>query len=565
MISCDNKPDPGLDDKLNFDKQEFINQIKNNFGYSDSLGIIKSSLGDKYDTLKYIYSRRNFEPVFIESYNSKLMVDSVLNIIEAANEHGINPEFYNYTKLKNEVDQSFNNVTANNKMTIDHLAKTEILLTYAILRYSENMRHGITNPRKLYPEVYYLPVTDSLNQKYFEPLEKKNIVSYLQNIQPKSSKYKNLQAELKRLELISKLPWQKIPVTDSKIKVNTNFANLKNVYQNLLNLGFIDTSKTKLNVGTLYDSTLSAFVKEFQRANGLTADGIINKITIERLNITPVEYIEKIKLNLERFRWIDYADTSRYIMVNIPDFKVYAVENGSEQLDIKICTGRKVEWETPNLYGQISYFVLNPTWSVPRSIIDEEIVRGLKRDSSYLKKRNFIAYKSGKQVSLTGLTAQEISSKKYSLVQNPGAGNALGKIKFMFKNPFGVYLHDTPTRAPFNYVNRAVSHGCMRVEKPMLLADYLLKNNCNWKLDYLKIEIGQKVDDPKSIEEFKSVRNDLRKNNSYGVTTEVKLNKYIPLFVDYYTMWIDKYGKMNYRDDVYNRDKVLKEKLLLNN
>ena len=202
--------------------------------------------------------------------------------------------------------------------------------------------------------------------------------------------------------------------------------------------------------------------------------------------------------------------------------------------------------------------VLNPTWSVPRSIIQEEIVSGLRKDSLYLKKRNFKVYKSGSRVSLDGLSASDISSSnRYSIVQDPGAGNALGKIKFMFKNPFGVYLHDTPTRAPFKYVNRAVSHGCMRVEKPMLLAEYLLANNSPWNLDYIKIEIGQKVDDQNKVAEFNSKRNELRKNSSYGVTTEVKFDKIISLFVDYYTVWVDNQGIFNYRDDVYGRDNVL--------
>lgn len=208
--------------------------------------------------------------------------------------------------------------------------------------------------------------------------------------------------------------------------------------------------------------------------------------------------------------------------------------------------------------------VLNPTWSVPRSIIQEEIVSGLRKDSLYLKKRNFKVYKSGQSVSLNGLTAKDFSSSnRYSIVQDPGAGNALGKIKFMFKNPFGVYLHDTPTRAPFKYVNRAVSHGCMRVEKPFLFAEYLLNNNSRWTTDYIKIETGQKIDDQNLVNEFYSKRTELRKNSSYGVTTEVKFDRYIPLFVDYYTVWVDENGIFNYRDDVYGKDKVLMENFLI--
>src|SRR5690606_32119232 len=131
----------------------------------------------------------------------------------------------------------------------------------------------------------------------------------------------------------------------------------------------------------------------------------------------------------------------------------------------------------------------------------------------------------------------------------------------MFNNPFGIYLHDTPTRAPFNYVNRAVSHGCVRVEKPMQLAEYLLYNNSKWNLDFLKIEIGLKVDDTTIKNEYAKVRDSLRKGNSYGVTTEIKLQNKIPLFIDYYTTWVDEDGLFNYRDDVYGRDPILLENL----
>jgi murein L,D-transpeptidase YcbB/YkuD len=565
FFGCGQKPStPSLDEKLNFSSQDFIQQIQKYLTHYDTLSVNWNSLKENIDTLSYYYSKRNYEPYFVKSFNSKFLIDSVLNILSNATEHGINPEKYNYSLVKKEFDNALTSNIQNSERYV-HLANTELMITNAILNYSEHMRHGVINPRELYSDSYFLPVNDSLNQKYFEPLNQQNIIKYLIDIQPKNSKYKNLQMKLKRFESLSNIGWYKISVSEKKIEVGKEYLYMNNLLDKLVTLNFIDTSKVKITKTIFYDSVYSPFVKSFQTANGLIADGVIGKTTIERLNISPGEYVEKIKLNLERFRWINYSDTSKYILINIPDFKLYAVENETEKFDIKICAGRKITWETPNLYGQISYFVLNPTWSVPRSIIDEEIVSGLKRDSSYLKDRNFIAYKSGKQVSLNGLTAQELAANRYSLVQNPGAGNALGKIKFMFKNPFGVYLHDTPTRAPFNYVNRAVSHGCMRVEKPMQLAEYFLNNNSNWKIDYLKIEIGQKVDNQNLVEEFKNVRSELRKNSSYGVTTEVKLNSYIPLFVDYYTMWVDKFGKLNYRDDVYGRDKELKEKLIVNN
>ena len=561
IAGCSEKNEPGLNDKLKFNSVEYEKSLSIIFGSNDSTDLIRKILKENLDTLKFVYTDRKYQPIFIKSFESKSLIDSLLDIIGNAYEHGLNPERYHYNTIKDEFFESIQ-TNLENKSRYIHLANAELLLSDAILKYSSDMRHGVVNPRKLYADSYFLPVTDSLNKKLFEPLGVNDIIQYLFKIQPKSDKYKKLQAALKHFYSLGDIEWKAIPVSDKKIEMGDSYSSISLVVQKLTVLGFIDTSKIKLNDLSIYDSLLAGPIKEFQKINGLVEDGVIGKTTIERLNITPKDYIEKIKLNLERFRWIDYSDTSKYILVNIPDFKVYAIENEKEKFDIKICTGRKKEWETPNLYGQISYFVLNPTWSVPRSIVEEEIVSGLRKDSSYLKKRNFKAYKSGKQISLDGLTDKELlSSKSYLLVQDPGLGNALGKIKFMFRNPFGVYLHDTPTRAPFKYVNRAVSHGCMRVEKPIQLAEYLLKDNSRWMLDYLKIEIGQKVDDQNIISDYKRQRNELRKNYSYGVTTEIKLNNPIPLFVDYYTVWVDKDGKLNYRDDVYNRDKILKESL----
>jgi len=560
FLACDKKidnPDAGLNDELNFSQSDYESILKNNILNIDSTNITGKSFKNNLDTLKYIYSTKDYKPIFIKSFESKHVVDSLLDIFGNSYQHGLNPELYHYTQIKKEFYESINPDKKGSDKYI-HLANAEMLVANAILDYSIHMRHGVINPRKLYPDSYFLPVKDSLNKKLFEPFIQENIIQYLYNIQPKSDKYKKLQTALKQFESLIKIEWPIIPVTEKKIEIGDNYSSLNLVVNRLTALGFLDTNKVKSSDFSVYDSLLAEPVKSFQIANGFNGDGVIDKSTIQRLNITPKEYVNKIKITLERFRWLDYSDTSKYILVNIPDFRLYAIENKTEKFNIVICTGRKGEWETPNLYGEISYLVLNPTWSVPRSIIQEEIVSGLRKDSLYLKKRNFKVYKSGARVSLDGLSASDISSSnRYSIVQDPGAGNALGKIKFMFKNPFGVYLHDTPTRAPFKYVNRAVSHGCMRVEKPMLLAEYLLANNSPWNLDYIKIEIGQKVDDQNKVAEFNSKRNELRKNSSYGVTTEVKFDKIISLFVDYYTVWVDNQGIFNYRDDVYGRDNVL--------
>ncbi len=561
FISCDNKvPEQSIDEKFGFDLKIFEQELKD--ALNNNSWILAGNISvESFDTLKSVYATNNYGTLLISTLKSRSVIDSILEIIGNADQHGLNPERYNYSIIKNLFESSFND-KLQPAQRHKQLAQSEVLLIDAIIKYSSDMRHGVLNPYLLYEKTHFLPVNDSSNTKYLGPVNQNNILQYLENIQPKNPIYKNLQYALLKFKQIESFDWEQIPVTDKKIEVGQSSENIPAIYKKLVTLGLLDTALYKIDESAIYDSVLVNYVKTFQRINGLIDDGVIGKGTLEKLNITPEQYVEKIKLNLERLRWFDYSDTSRYILVNIPDFKVTAVENQKSLFEIKSCNGRKNNWQTVTLYGQLSYFVLNPTWSVPRSIIKEEIVNGLRSDSSYLKKRNFKVYKAGKLISLDGLTANDFSSSNsYTLVQDPGAGNALGKIKFMFTNPFGIYLHDTPTRAPFEYVNRAVSHGCVRLENPMKLAEYLLNNNSSWNLDFLKVEIGQKIDDPAIKNEYYKVRDSLRKGNSYGVTTEVKLTNKIPLFIDYYTTWVDEDGLFNYRDDVYSRDAILLENL----
>jgi len=448
----------------------------------------------------------------------------------------------------------------------------------------------IPTPSQLAPVTSTLPSTprsDSSQRNLLEPIGHELIIDYLHKIQPKSIKYTKLQAALKRFGELIEIDWGKIPIPSKKIVSGNRDSSLVHIAKRLAVLGYLDSMKFNFSNYTVYDSLLILPIKEFQRTNGLIDDGVIGKTTVEKLNITPKEYVNKIKINLERFRWNDYSDTARYIVVNIPDFRLHVIENGKEKFDIPVCTGRKRyanfekqyqyykktrnwrhkpdDWETPVLYSEIAHLILNPTWTVPSSIMREEIATKLRRDSTYLERANFRVYKNGNKINPLDVDLNDFSSNKipYIIIQDPGAGNALGKIKFMFDNPFGIYLHDTPTRAPFSYANRAVSHGCVRVEKPLKLAEYLLANNSKWTIDYLKIEIGSKVDDKAIIEEFRQKRSQLRKNFSYGPTTEVKLDKKIPLFVDYYTAWVDENGVVNFRDDVYRKDKKIMDYLFI--
>lgn len=572
-----------LNEKLNFSSTQYLDVFKSKIVsiYSDL--VKQDTLIQYYDTLRYFYSSKNYEPVFIKSFEDEEFIYSLLVILEKAAEHGLNPEQYHFSKLKNEFFEAID--TLPNNFRYSQLANTELLVSDAILKYSYHLRYGLVNPKELFPDSYFLPLDDSLKGDLFQPLKQENILQYLVDIQPKTKRYKDLQLALKYYNRFKNLEWPTIPLPAKKIEVGSRDSAISFIVQRLITLEYIDTSKVQLGEPSVYDSSLVEYVKRFQRNNGLNDDGILGKNSIERLNTTPQEYIDKLKLNLERFRWNDYTDTSQYVLVNIPDFMLHIIDNGEELYNTKVCTGIKRssyyqnqfkvykktrqwrdkpdDWETPNMYGEISYMVLNPTWNVPPSIMREEIANKLKKDSTYLRDKNFKVYKDGVEINPEEVTIAELHSDEipYRIIQDPGDGNALGKIKFIFNNPFGIYLHDTPNRPPFNNSNRAVSHGCIRVEKPLPLAEFLLKGHPKWNMDFLKIEIGKKVDNKSAVIEYAKKRESLRKYASLGETTDVVLSKKTPLYVDYYTAWVNDDGVINFRADVYDRDKVLLEYL----
>jgi murein L,D-transpeptidase YcbB/YkuD len=587
IISCEQKEtviDEKPVEKLVFRSQDF--QIK----LADLLFEETIPSGNKdfsifyLDTLKHFYIKHNFTPAFLKNFEMKGLIDSLLVIIGSAGDHGLNPEFYHFKEISEEFNKSDVD-TLDASVRYDHIANADLLISDAVLRYSYHIRYGLVNPKSLFPDSYFLPVVDSLKRNLLEPLSQKNIIKYLHDIQPKSKKYKNLQIALNNFKGYNKSEWNIIPYKEKKIEPGDRDSSLVTIINRLNILGFIDTAKLKIENFTFYDSVLVNPIKKFQSLNGLNSDGIIGKNTIEKLNTTPEDYINKIKLSLERFRWLDYTDTSEYILVNIPDFRLYIVDDGEEIFNTKVCTGRKrpsnyqkqvekfkesgdwkdkpEDWETPVLYGNISYVVLNPTWSVPESIIKEEIFQKVSEDSTYLLNHNFKIYLDTLEIHPLELQVSDLSTEEveYKIIQDPWAGNALGRIKFMFPNRFGVYLHDTPSRTPFNYSNRAVSHGCVRVEKPLTLAEFLLKDHPKWNIDFLKIEIGNKVEDKEKIAEYKKQRSKLRKVTEEEKTTELFLSQKVPLFIDYYTAWVDADGEVNFRDDVYNKDKVLLEYL----
>jgi murein L,D-transpeptidase YcbB/YkuD len=290
-----------------------------------------------------------------------------------------------------------------------------------------------------------------------------------------------------------------------------------------------------------YDPTLEIAVRAFQRRHGLIPDGAIGKRTIAALNVTVEERIRQIELNMERFRWIPDELGDDHVFVNLAGFVLDYVRKGTTRLTMRVIVGRQYR-ETPTFSDRIRYLEFNPTWTVPPKIAIEDLLPKIRKDSGFLPAGGYEVFKGWQEASAkldpaaVDWTRVGKGNFPYRLVQRPGDQNALGRVKFMFPNRFDVYLHDTPARALFHRPVRTFSSGCIRLERPLALAEALLEAD------------GQDAGRIKAILEA-------------GATTRVNLGKPVPVHLAYLTAWIGEGGTVEFRDDVYGRDALLAKAL----
>ncbi|WP_082893818.1 L,D-transpeptidase family protein [Rufibacter ruber] len=287
-----------------------------------------------------------------------------------------------------------------------------------------------------------------------------------------------------------------------------------------------------------FDELLTQAVKKFQRRHGLEADGVAGQATLEALNITPAQRRAQLALNLQRWQ----ADSSRtpqpLVLVNLPEFMLHLLDStGTQVWETQVVIGQTPKiYQTVPLESKISYLVVNPTWTVPQSIIKREIAPMLKTNPQYLAQNNMVVYRlQGKTrvpVSPSAINWENFDAARENIlvVQQPGPHNALGRIKFMFANQHSIYLHDTPAKSLFSHPIRAYSHGCVRVQNPEKLGAYLLDQN--WA---------------DGLQPAKALQQTSPEKNLY-------LPKPIPVKLAYYTSWVDDNGEVQFRRDLYQLD-----------
>jgi len=267
----------------------------------------------------------------------------------------------------------------------------------------------------------------------------------------------------------------------------------------------------------VYNAALTKAVKNFQFRYGLKEDGAVGGSTLSEMN-RPVDFrIRQILVNMERIRWVPAQPGGDYILVNIPSFKLYAYQKGKLAFNMNVVVG-STQNNTVIFTGKLRHVVFSPYWNVPPSIVNKEVLPGIKRNPNYLASHNMEW--NGGQVR-----------------QKPGPKNSLGLVKFLFPNSYNIYLHDTPSKSLFNEDKRAFSHGCIRLSEPKKLAQWILRNDLAWTEEAIvkAMHTGK--------EKYVNVRRDVQ------------------VFIGYFTAFVDNEGNMNFRDDIYGHDKKLAEKM----
>lgn len=385
----------------------------------------------------------------------------------------------------------------------------ELMLTCQYLAYAKYAWQGINDkdakaiewllPRK---KLSYSQLLDSLSNKSLanEPVFKQYhlLKDYLK-------KYRDIQSN-------NPLPF--IKTDRKKLELGDSGAVIVTIRKWLYTMGDIATN----NNSNIFDNELQEGVKQFQLRNGLKDDGIIGPGLIAEINIPIEKRIESIMINMERSRWVPEKLKKDYLLINIPEYKLHVIENESPVFNMNVVVG-KSQNKTVIFNGDLKYIVFSPYWNIPPSILKKETLPAIRRNPNYLASHN-MEWNGG------------------NVRQKPGPNNSLGLVKFLFPNTHAIYLHDTPSKSLFNESNRAFSHGCIRLAEPKKLATYLLRNDPNWNETSITAAMNS------------------------GKEKTVSLSKTIPVFIAYFTTWVNRDGKINFRKDVYNRDSRMAKMIL---
>ena len=469
------------------------------------------------------YRKRGFTPVWFDRGQLHHRAAELIDALRHADEDALDPDRYD----ANDVVTVHERIAHTGDVPVDGrtAAAFDARLTYLYLQHSNDLVNGVavSRPRLTRPADAFDPAA-SLESA----LTHDGVATALGTLRQRDAEFAGLRKALATYRKIAASGgWPTLPAT-LRLEPGERSTLVPVLAKRLSISGDYRPAGSADPKGAVYDGALQDAVKRFEKRHGLAPDGIVGSAVVAELNVPAAHRVQQIALNMERWRWMPRDLGVRHIFVNIPEYRLEVRDHGQVPLSMRVIVGKR-DSPTPSFTSDMSYLVLAPFWNVPEDIAEEETVPEAMRDPAFLRRANIeVVDKQGRTVEPDEVDLSDTDS--YRFRQRPGASNSLGLVKFMFPNSYNVYLHDTPADALFSRDTRAFSHGCVRVEEPLQLAQYVLSDQPAWTADRVTRAMHA------------------------STQTHVTLREKIPVYITYLTARASADGKVYFFRDVYGRD-----------
>jgi L,D-transpeptidase YcbB len=465
---------------------------------------------------------------------------SIVQLLKTADREGLDPEDYDGPRWESRIRA----IEQYSQPPESDLVRFDVALTVSVMRYLSDLHLGRVNPRLFHSEL-------DIDRENFDLSEflRRNLVNApdvntaIEAVEPPFPAYhRTLNALRTYLELARRDDGELLPIPHKAIRPGDSYAGLPRLMRLLVLLGDFTENERETSSPTVYQGTLVTAIKRFQQRNGLEANGLIDVHTTKELNTPVGRRVAQLQLTLERLRWLPHQFQRPPIIVNIPEFRLRAIDDQYHWvLFMKVVVGRAYRHRTPVFAANVRSVIFRPYWNVPLSIVRAELLPHIENDPAYLAKNSYEVVDSAGTVVGQGTASEaiklQIRSGKLGIRQIPGPTNALGLLKFDFPNPHDVYMHGTPATELFARSRRDFSHGCIRLEDPVALANWLLRDKAEWTADRIRASMfGEK-------------------------TLRVDLEEPVPLLIVYGTAVVMEDGEVRFFQDIYGHDAALEQAL----
>lgn len=513
--------------------EERVRSVISEILSADSMSIASADEGAFFEEVQAFYDRRDHRPMWVTGDDDALR--DALTLFCRADAEGMRRADYANADLLSSIQRADQ---ADGSESVRARAELDVAITNTLMRYASDALIGRVDPQTLDTELKTPASKVNLLEALPDTTSEALLEGLLERAGNTSPQYTTLKDALARYRAIAQRGgWRAIPDGEA-IAEGDSGPRVAALVKRLAATGDVDSSLISAGADSArYTADIARGIERFQRRHGLDVDGVAGEAVLERLNVPVEARIRQIELNMERWRWLPAQLGSRYVHVNVPAYELHAYSGGREVMSMAVVVGDEYnDQATPVFSDTMEYVVFNPYWNVPETIAAEEIVPKARSNGAYLASNDYeivTGWNEGADVvPPSPANLDRVEDGTYRIRQKPGAQNALGRIKFMFPNDFDIYLHDTPEDHLFDRTERAASHGCIRLEHPIEFGEFVLGGE-EWPEERIREQIES------------------------GEQTTESLDAPLPVFILYWTAFVDGNGIVNFREDIYGSDEEL--------